>query len=120
MTVPVLTLKSLDNIKLTLNNVILKNVSDSIGDMSKKSDLIIIRNEMNNNRERALGQVVKTSDILYNGETRHSRIETKPSQVLNQLVIYDKHGRLYQIKIEDSEDVYYLVRFPDIIALCEE
>lgn len=118
------TVKSLSDLKPMNNNVIIQNITNSIEDSDRdqklESKLIIVRNEANQKRERSSGKVVLTSEKLFIGG-ENSRCVIPVDSVLNKEVIYDTQSRLYEISVEDFPNgKFYLVRFPDIIAIIEK
>lgn len=116
--IPKLQIKSLEDIVLITNSVIIKNITDSIEDYQRQSNLIVVRNDANNKRERALGTVIKSSKDLYIGMGK-SRVMVSSSDIIDENVIYDCHGRMYEIELDNDDSTYYLVRFPDVIAIAE-
>lgn len=119
-----ITIDTLNDFRPMNNNVIIRNITDSIEDSERNkkldSKIIIVRNENNKKRERSMGEIVITSPELYigNGETR-CIISVK--SVMNKTVIYDTLSRLAEITIKEFPgEKFYLVRFPDVIALVEE
>lgn len=106
------------------NNVVIRHISDSIEDSERdeklNSKIIVVRNEGNQKRERSLGKVVSTAPELFvmHGD---SKCITPECTVLYETVIYDTMSRLAEITIKEfPDDKFYLIRFPDIIAVVEE
>lgn len=118
MSVQTLELESLDKITPMANTVVIKNLVDSIEDSQRSSQILVVRNDANKLRERAIGIIVKTASSLYTG-MKEQRIDIPISDILNKNVLYDQHGRLYKLEIDNCEDEYYLVRFPDVISVIE-
>lgn len=118
MSVQILKLESLDKITPMANTVIIKNLVDSVEDFQRSSQIFVVRNDANKLRERAIGTVIKAASSLYIG-MKEQRTNIPVSDVLNENVLYDQHGRLYKLEIDNCEDDYYLVRFPDILSVIE-
>lgn len=119
-----ITVDTLNDFKPMNNNVIIRNITDSIEDSERNeklgSNILIVRNESNQKREKSVGEVVSTSPELFFGNG-NTKCIVNISNVLNKTVIYDTHSRLADITIKEFPDEkFYLVRFPDVIAVIEE
>lgn len=119
-----ITVDKLEDFKPMNNNVIVKHISDSIEDSEREeklnSKIIIVRNEGNKKRERSVGQVVSVASELFVtiGELK---CVTPECLVIYENVIYDTMSRLAEIEIKEfPDDKFYLIRFPDIIALIDK
>ena len=116
---------TLNDFKPMNNNVVIRHITDSIEDSQREeklnSKIIVVRNEGNKNRERSVGQVVSTASELFTMYDKSQKVITPVDAVFNKNVIYDTLSRLVEIEIKEfPDDKFYLIRFPDIIALIEE
>lgn len=116
-------IESLDKVRPMNNNVVIKNITDSIEDSYRNSklnaNLEILRSESNKKREKSMGTVVAVSNCLFVGNAENRLYIDE--EILGKNIIYDTHSRLANLVVKsDSDSKYYLVRFPDIIALVED
>ena len=119
-----ITVDTLKDFEPMNNNLVVKHISDSIEDEERdnklNSKIIVVRNEGNRKREKSVGKVVSVAPELFvmNGD---SKCITPECTVIYQNVIYDTMSRLVEITIKEfPDDKFYLIRFPDIIAVIEE
>ena len=119
-----ITVDTLKDFKPMNNNIVVKHISDSIEDSQREeklnSKIVIVRNEGNKKRERSVGQVVSVAPELF-VTIGKSKCVTPECLVIYENVIYDTLSRLAEITIKEFPgEKFYLVRFPDVIALVEE
>lgn len=115
---------TLEDFKPMNNNVVIRHISDSIEDSERdeklNSKIVIVRNEANQKREKSIGEVVSTASELFVMQGK-SKCITPNCLVMYENVIYDTMSRLAEIEIKEfPNDKFYLIRFPDIIALIDK
>lgn len=119
-----ITVDTFNDFKPMNNNIVVRGISDSIEDSERNeklnSKILIVRNEGNRKRERSVGQIVIAAPELFIGNGENKCI-VPIDDMLNRNIIYDTLSRLAEIKIKEFPDEkFYLIRFPDVIALIEE